>query len=78
MKGASEVSKSSNGGRLEVERVGFVGIGTMGAAIARHPARAGYPMTVWNRTPDRAGEPVTLDATEGATPAHVAGASEVT
>jgi 3-hydroxyisobutyrate dehydrogenase len=80
MTGADEVSDSLAKGRLEVdvERIGFVGLGTMGAAMAGNLARAGYPLTVWNRTPGRAGGLVTLGATEGDTPAQVASASDVT
>ena len=37
-----------------MERVGFAGLGTMGAAMAANIARVGFPLTVWNRTPDRA------------------------
>jgi len=33
------------------ERVGFVGMGTMGAAMALNLAKAGFALTVWNRTP---------------------------
>ena len=39
-----------------MERIGFVGLGTMGAAMAANLARAGFPLTVWNRTPGRAAE----------------------
>ena len=36
-----------------MERVGFCGMGTMGAAMAANLARAGFPLTVWNRTPGK-------------------------
>ena len=39
-----------------MERVGFVGLGTMGSAMAANLARAGFPLTVWNRTPGKAGD----------------------
>ena len=39
-------------------RVGFCGMGTMGAAMAANIARAGFPLRVWNRTAERAGTPV--------------------
>src|SRR4051794_30073359 len=55
-----------------MERVGFVGLGTMGAAMAANLARAGFPLTVWNRTPGRAGDLVALGATEAQTPADLA------
>ena len=38
-----------------MERIGFVGLGTMGAAMAANLRRAGFEVTVWNRTPGRAG-----------------------
>jgi 3-hydroxyisobutyrate dehydrogenase len=59
------------------ERVGFAGLGTMGAAMAANLARAGFPLTVWNRTPGRAAALVELGATEAATPAALAASSDV-
>jgi 3-hydroxyisobutyrate dehydrogenase len=35
------------------ERVGFVGLGVMGAPMAGHLVRAGHNVTVWNRTPSK-------------------------
>lgn len=32
-------------------RIGFIGLGTMGAAIARNLAAAGYAVQAWNRSP---------------------------
>jgi 3-hydroxyisobutyrate dehydrogenase len=59
------------------ERVGFLGLGTMGAAMAGHLARAGFPLTVWNRTAGRAGDVLALGAREVATPAGVGRACDV-
>jgi 3-hydroxyisobutyrate dehydrogenase len=39
-----------------MDGVAFLGLGTMGAAMAANLARAGFPVTAWNRTPGRAGE----------------------
>jgi 3-hydroxyisobutyrate dehydrogenase len=58
-------------------RLGFLGLGTMGAAMAGLLARAGYPLSVWNRTPGRATELVALGATEAGTPAAAAAAADV-
>ncbi len=58
-------------------RVGFCGLGTMGAAMAANVARAGYPLTVWNRTPGKATEAVGAGAVVALSPAAVASASEV-
>src|SRR5215208_5242572 len=38
----------------EIERVGFAGLGAMGAGIARRLLDAGYHVTGWNRTRARA------------------------
>jgi 3-hydroxyisobutyrate dehydrogenase len=60
-----------------VERIGFIGLGTMGLAMAGHLARAGHPLTVWNRTPGRAAALLAIGATEAADPAELASASDV-
>jgi 3-hydroxyisobutyrate dehydrogenase len=60
-----------------VERVGFIGLGTMGAAMAGHVAGAGYPLTVWNRTPGRASSLVAAGARQAETPAALAAESDV-
>jgi len=38
----------------DIERIGFAGLGAMGAEIARQLREADYDVTVWNRTPERA------------------------
>ncbi|HET7828623.1 MAG TPA: NAD(P)-dependent oxidoreductase [Candidatus Limnocylindrales bacterium] len=60
-----------------MERIGFVGLGTMGAAMAANLRRAGFDVTAWNRTPGRADELVALGGTEANSPADVARASDV-
>jgi 3-hydroxyisobutyrate dehydrogenase len=55
-----------------VERVGFIGLGTMGAAMAGNLARAGFAVSAWNRTPDRAPELDGLGVERAATPAALA------
>jgi 3-hydroxyisobutyrate dehydrogenase len=60
-----------------VERVGFVGTGIMGAPMARNALKAGFPVTVTNRTLSRA-EPLAKDgATVVKTPREVAEHSEI-
>jgi 3-hydroxyisobutyrate dehydrogenase len=49
----------------------------MGAAMAANVARAGFALTVWNRTPGRAEAVLASGATEAGSPAAVAGASDV-
>ena len=53
------------------ERVGFLGLGTMGAAMAANLARAGFAVTAWNRSPDRAPELAELGVTRADSPAAV-------
>jgi len=38
------------------ERVGFIGLGIMGSRMAANLARAGFELTVWNRTAAKADE----------------------
>jgi 3-hydroxyisobutyrate dehydrogenase len=59
------------------ERLGFAGLGTMGAYMAANLARAGYPLRVWNRTPGRATELIELGAREAASPADLAQSSDI-
>jgi 3-hydroxyisobutyrate dehydrogenase len=59
------------------QKVGFVGLGTMGFAMAANLARAGFPLTVWNRTPGRAGPLLALGAREASSPREVARSSDV-
>lgn len=47
-------------------RIGFVGLGTMGLPMARNLVRAGLPLTVWNRTPERSAELVAMGANAAA------------
>jgi 3-hydroxyisobutyrate dehydrogenase len=49
----------------------------MGAAMAANLARAGFPLTVWNRTPGRAGPLLAFGAVEASSPREVARASDV-
>jgi 3-hydroxyisobutyrate dehydrogenase len=59
------------------ERIGFLGLGTMGAAMAANLARAGFAVTAWNRSPDRAPELDDLGVQRAATPADVARIAEI-
>ncbi len=60
-----------------MERIGFVGLGTMGAAMAANLRTAGFEVTVWNRTPGRAAALIELGAAEAPTPAAVGRASDI-
>ncbi|MBI2777169.1 MAG: NAD(P)-dependent oxidoreductase [Chloroflexi bacterium] len=58
-------------------RVGFVGLGTMGGAMAANVARAGHAVTAWNRTPGRATDLGALGVVIAGDPAAVAATSDV-
>ncbi|HEX7471671.1 MAG TPA: NAD(P)-dependent oxidoreductase [Candidatus Limnocylindrales bacterium] len=60
-----------------VERIGFVGLGTMGLSMARNILSAGAELTVWNRTSGRAGELTGAGAIEVGSPADVGSRSDV-
>jgi 3-hydroxyisobutyrate dehydrogenase len=51
-------------------RVAFLGLGTMGAAMAANLARAGFTVTGWNRTPGRGAELADLGVSPADSPAH--------
>ena len=50
------------------ERVGFIGLGIMGRGMARNLLKAGFPLTVWNRTASRMDELVAEGAAAGQQP----------
>ncbi len=53
-------------------RIGFIGLGTMGSAMAANLLKAGYPLVVWNRTASRIEPLARLGAKASKSPAHVA------
>jgi 3-hydroxyisobutyrate dehydrogenase len=58
-------------------RVGFVGLGTMGGAMAANVARAGHPVTAWNRSKGRGAELGDLGVALVDSPAAVARESDI-
>lgn len=57
--------------------LGWIGLGNMGAPMAKRLIHAGYPLTVWNRSVDKAEALVTVGAGAAASPAEVARVSDV-
>ena len=57
--------------------IGFVGLGAMGAPMAARLAGAGFPLTVWNRSADRAAPLVAAGARQAATPREAADGAEI-
>jgi 3-hydroxyisobutyrate dehydrogenase-like beta-hydroxyacid dehydrogenase len=58
-------------------KVGFMGLGIMGLPMAANILRAGYPLMVYNRTPDKAGPLTTQGAALASSPRALAQAAEV-
>ena len=62
---------------MAATRVGFIGLGIMGGPMAANLLKAGFAVTVWNRTASRAEPLLALGAARAGSPAEVARASEV-
>ena len=58
-------------------KVGFIGLGNMGSAIARNLIKMGHTLTVYNRTRSRAEPFASLGARIAETPSDAAGDAEV-
>ena len=59
------------------DRIGFIGLGIMGKPMARNLLKAGYPLTVWNRSQPAIEELVRDGASPGSSPEDVAHQSDV-
>ena len=60
-----------------MKRVGFIGLGVMGRPMAKNLLKAGYPLTVWNRTRSKMEELLSLGANGANSPKEVAENSDV-
>lgn len=60
-----------------LKSIGFIGLGTMGAPMASNLLRAGYPVTVYNRTASKAAPLTELGATVAASPQEAAAGADV-
>lgn len=58
-------------------RIGYIGLGTMGAPMAMNILKAGFPLTVFNRTPSKANNLLAAGAQLAETPADVASRTEI-
>lgn len=58
--------------------LGYIGMGLMGAPMTRRLLDAGYDVTVWNRTPEKAAPLIEAGAGAGKSPKDVAEASDIT
>ena len=55
----------------------FAGIGLMGLPMCRRLLAAGYPLTVWNRSPDKCAELVAAGARLANSPAELCAAADI-
>ncbi|MEU6661157.1 NAD(P)-dependent oxidoreductase [Streptomyces sp. NPDC046821] len=60
-----------------MEQIAFLGLGHMGAPMARHLLDAGHPLTVWNRTPAKAAPLVERGAVLADSPADAVRGADV-
>ena len=57
--------------------IGFIGMGAMGSRMAQRLLAAGYPLTVYNRTPEKAQPLVAQGARVAASPQTLAASSDI-
>lgn len=60
-----------------MKRIGFIGLGVMGAPMCRNLLKAHYPVNVWNRTASKMKEQVSLGALPCGSPKEVAEKSDI-
>ena len=68
----------SGGGTDDKMSVGFLGMGIMGVPMSINLLKAGYSVTVWNRTPDKCAPAVQAGAMQAATASEVVKSCDVT
>lgn len=59
-------------------KLGFIGLGIMGSAMARNLVKAGFDLTVWNRTSEKCHAFAEMGASVSATPRQVAETADIT
>jgi 3-hydroxyisobutyrate dehydrogenase-like beta-hydroxyacid dehydrogenase len=59
-------------------RLGFIGLGAMGAPMARNLLKAGHEIAVWNRSPEKADPLVEAGARRADSPANAASGTRAT
>jgi len=60
-----------------MKRIGFIGLGLMGTGMSKNLLKAGYPVTVWNRTASKMDPLVEAGAKAAGSPREVAENSDV-
>lgn len=62
---------------MSLPRIAFAGIGLMGLPMTRRLLAAGFPLTVWNRTPDKCTPLLELGARCAETPAELCAEADI-
>jgi 3-hydroxyisobutyrate dehydrogenase len=60
-----------------MEKIGFIGLGIMGRGMVANLLKAGFPVRIWNRTPERMKPLVESGAEAANSPADVAAQSDI-
>ena len=60
-----------------MKRIGFIGLGLMGSGMSMNLLKAGFPLTVWNRTPSKMKPLLDAGAHGAGSPKEVAERSEI-
>ena len=60
-----------------MKRIGFIGLGLMGSGMSMNLLRAGFPLTIWNRTPSKMKPLLDAGAGGAGSPREVAEMSDV-
>jgi 3-hydroxyisobutyrate dehydrogenase-like beta-hydroxyacid dehydrogenase len=60
-----------------MQKIAYLGLGTMGQGMVGNLLKAGYPVTVWNRTPERGAPFVAGGAQQADTPAQAVREADV-
>ncbi|RRV15067.1 NAD(P)-dependent oxidoreductase [Pseudomonas saudiphocaensis] len=61
----------------DLPSIAFAGIGLMGLRMCRRLLAAGYPLTVWNRSPDKCAPLVETGARQANSPAELCAAADI-
>ena len=69
--GFDRVTRMSGGGEDEKPTIGFLGMGIMGVPMALNLLKAGFKVTVWNRSEDKCKDCIKAGAASCKTPAEV-------
>lgn len=62
---------------MSLPRIAFAGIGLMGLPMTRRLLAAGFPLTVWNRTPDKCTPLLELGTRRAETPAELCAEADI-